>query len=147
MSDRTHLLDDPVSAAMSRELVTVAVGQSLSDARRVLTEGSFHHVPVVSGTTVVGMLSSTDLLRVSEGCDAVPLQVDGIAERAPGLRSLMRQDLIRLNPHDTVRRACELFADGRFHAIVVVDDAGALLGLLTTTDVIRHLFGRGRPGG
>ena len=30
-----------------------------------MSEGGFHHVPVVSGKKLLGMLSATDLLRVT----------------------------------------------------------------------------------
>jgi len=45
--------------------VSVHVGQKLSEVRAAMSEGGFHHVPVVSGKKLLGMLSATDLLRVT----------------------------------------------------------------------------------
>jgi acetoin utilization protein AcuB len=127
-------LDVPVMTLMSRDPVTVGLGQTLSEARRVMAERGVHHVPVVEGVQLVGMLSSADLLRVSAGSDPVPLQVGGPASIA----TVMARDVITLRPDATVCRALRLFAEGRFHSLPVVDD-GVLVGLLTTTDLLRFL--------
>lgn len=136
-------LDAPVTAVMTRNPLTVDVRQSLSEARRILTEGGFHHVPVVSEKRLVGMLSSADLLRVSDGIDPVPIQ--GEWEAGPlGIRSLMSRELVAVPPDAPVRRTLELLSDGRFHSIPVVDDTGALIGLVTTTDLVRYVFEQDR---
>jgi CBS domain-containing protein len=128
-------LDAPVTTLMSRDLVTVRLGQALSEARRVMAERGVHHVPVVEGAQLVGMLSSADLLRVAAGSDPVPLQVGGLASIA----TVMVRDVVTLRPDATVCEALELFAVGRFHSLPVVDD-GVLVGLVTATDLLRHLF-------
>ncbi len=54
-----------ITHIMTENPITVHVGQKLSDVHKAMLDGGFHHVPVVSGNKLVGMLSSTDLLRVS----------------------------------------------------------------------------------
>jgi CBS domain-containing protein len=132
--------ETPVANWMTRAPVTVQVEQTLSEARRVMTEGGFHHVPVLCGAKLVGMLSSADMLRVSSGCEAVPLQRMGGGDQPLGISSLMSRELVVLDPEATVRRAVELLACGRFHALPVVGARGELMGLVTSTDVIRHLW-------
>ena len=52
-----------------------------------------------------------------------------------------------LNPDDSIQRAAELLGDGAFHALPVVDPQGSLVGILTSTDLVRLLHAelRGRP--
>jgi CBS domain-containing protein len=135
-------LETPVAAVMTRDPLTVDAAHSLDDARRAMTERGFHHVPVVAGGRLVGMLSGTDLLRVSPGVAAVPLQASAAP---PGtVRSLMVRDVVTIAGTATIGQALAVFSTGRFHALPVVDDSGALVGLLTTTDLVCHL-GRRAP--
>jgi CBS domain-containing protein len=58
-----HLEWTTVDAAMTREPVVVAPGQSASAVSRLLLQGRFNAVPVVAAdSTLVGMLSRSDLL-------------------------------------------------------------------------------------
>ena len=67
--------NEPVSHIMTRDLQTVHVGQKLSEVRRMLANNPYHHVPVVSGDKLIGLISSTDMVRLS-------LSVYGVDERA-----------------------------------------------------------------
>ena len=54
--------NEPVSHIMSSELLTVHGGQKVSEVYELLTENRIHHVPVVDGKKLVGLISSTDLM-------------------------------------------------------------------------------------
>jgi acetoin utilization protein AcuB len=127
-------LDAPVSTFMTRAVTTVSVFQPLSEARRVMMEGGFHHVPVVEGRKLVGILSSLDLLRVSGGVAALPLQS---GSHALTIATLMRRDLVTVREDTPLAGALALFAVHPIHCLPVVDDQGALVGLITTLDVVR----------
>jgi CBS domain-containing protein len=59
------ILDDDrlVGDLMSRHVTTVAEGASLREAVTVLAEGRMHCLPVVRGGLVVGVITSTDVMR------------------------------------------------------------------------------------
>jgi CBS domain-containing protein len=50
-----------VSDVMTRDLVVMRPSSSVVDAMRVISEKRIRHVPVVDGTTVVGVVSQGDL--------------------------------------------------------------------------------------
>jgi len=50
-----------VADVMTRELVVMRPGSSVVDAMRVISEKRIRHIPVVEGTTVVGVVSQGDL--------------------------------------------------------------------------------------
>lgn len=127
-------LETPVAQVMNRAVVTVLATQPLAEARRVMTEGGIHHVPVVADGRVVGILSSLDLLRVATGVDALPLQSTG---QALTIASLMSRDVAQIRADGTVRQAIELLAARQIHCLPVVDESGLLVGLLTTLDLVR----------
>jgi CBS domain-containing protein len=53
--------DTPVSAYMSTDLVTTTANTDIRDVADVMIERGFHHVPVVDGDVVIGMITTTDL--------------------------------------------------------------------------------------
>ena len=57
----------------------------------------------------------------------------------PPIETVMKKDLITMKGTGTVREASKLLREGTFHSLPVVDDDGALLGIVTSTDLIRYL--------
>ena len=57
-------LDTPLSAVMSKDLISVDPGTSLRDAARIMTEKWIRHLPVLEGTKLVGIVSQRDLSGV-----------------------------------------------------------------------------------
>jgi len=51
----------------------------------------------------------------------------------------MTKDLKMLAMQSAIADAAGALSDGKYHAAPVVDDAGNLIGLVTSTDLIRHL--------
>lgn len=74
---RDTLLPTPtgtVGDVMSRELVTVAPSTSLLEAAQLMVDRRIHHLYVESGRRLVGVLSTTDLMRaVGSSRIAIPL--------------------------------------------------------------------------
>ncbi|MFM7831009.1 MAG: CBS domain-containing protein, partial [Planctomycetaceae bacterium] len=52
---------------MTKDPVVLEAGDQLSKARKMFEETGVHHLPVVRGGELVGILSWTDFLRVSFG--------------------------------------------------------------------------------
>lgn len=127
----------PVSTIMTANPVTVFESQKLSEARDAFTQGGFHHVPVVSGKKLVGMLSSTDVLRVTYDFGVDARMQDAVLDDTHAISELMVSDVATIGVHQPIRRAFELLAEGGFHALPVVDD-GELAGIVTTTDLLRY---------
>jgi len=52
----------PVSALMTRSVISCAPGDKVSDAARVLRENRIRHLPVTDGKKLLGMIGMRDLL-------------------------------------------------------------------------------------
>jgi CBS domain-containing protein len=50
-----------VSRYMTTDVVTTGADESIRDVADVMIERGFHHVPVLDGDEVIGMITSTDL--------------------------------------------------------------------------------------
>lgn len=132
--------NEPLSTVMSTELTTVNVTHKLSEVRKLLAERGIHHVPVVSGTKLVGLISATDMIRVSfsaYGADA--RAVDAMLDHEFSVEKVMSTELTTLSSTQKVRDAAAVLASGSFHSVPVVDDSHNLVGIVTSTDLIRYL--------
>lgn len=52
-----------VSEAMTKEVTTLNTNETIKNATETLAKGGFHSLPVLENNKVVGMVTSTDLLR------------------------------------------------------------------------------------
>jgi CBS domain-containing protein len=134
--------NEPISRIMSTQLVTVHHGEPVSKVRQIIREHGFHHVPVVSGQKLVGIVSYSDVLRVSFG-DAFKTDertVDATLDHTMTLEDLMQKDPISVREDAPIREAAQILAQGKFHSLPVVSDGQKLVGMVTSTDLIRYLL-------
>lgn len=126
---------------MSRSVITVHHGDPISKVRSLIREHGVHHIPVVDGEQLVGIISWSDLLRVSFG-DAFHTDertVDATLDHTLTLEQVMQKNPVALPETGTVREAAELLAGGTFHSLPIVSGT-KLVGIVTSTDIIKHLL-------
>lgn len=133
--------NESVTHIMSKALVTAHEGMKLSEVHHLLQEHKVHHIPVVSGRKFVGMITSNDLLRLSYGDPyrQDPRTTDALLDTQT-IREAMQEDIRTITTHTTVREAAEVLATGGFHGLPVLDEDGALAGLVTTVDLLRYFL-------
>ena len=132
--------NEPISKVMSSELITVHDGQPVSTLRKIFEENPIHHIPVVSGEAVIGIVTSTDFMRISFGefgnQDAKGL--DAILDHTYKMHDVMVRNPITIPNSATVREAAKMLSSGNFHALPVVD-GDKLVGIVTSTDLLNYL--------
>lgn len=124
---------------MTRSPQTVHLGQPLSDAYSMLQQGHFHHVPVVDGDAPVGMISATDILKLVydiEGNDDRMLRT--MLDHQFTLEDAMSAELVTVQTDEPLRTVAKHLSTGAVHSVVVVDEAGALEGIVTSSDLIEQ---------
>lgn len=127
----------PVSAIMTKNVITLKTSDNLETAESLFKKHHIRHIPVVSGTKILGMLSYTDLLRISFA-DAVyedEESVDTMVYNMFSIEQVMAKNLISVPTTTTIKEVAEILSKKEFHAIPVVDN-GKLMGIVTTTDLI-----------
>ncbi len=130
--------NEPVSHVMTVSPLHVQRGQPVSAARKLMAEHGFHHVPVCEGTKLVGVVSAQDILARTWGAND-PRAVDTLLDHTVSLDEVMTDAPTTVGPHATVRDAAEVLATGAFHAVPVVDEKQNLVGIVTSTDLLRYL--------
>ena len=122
-----------VGKRMTRNPKTVPPDAPLSAAARILREHGFHHLPVVEGGALVGILSDTDLRNAS--LDAVAGRKAGEAGKDPPVRDAMRTQVWSVTPDDSVEDALLILSRERFGALPVLS-GDKLVGILTRSDLL-----------
>jgi CBS domain-containing protein len=132
--------NEPISKIMSTDLTTVHDGQPVSALRSIFEKNNIHHVPVVSGEQLIGIVSSNDFMRVSFGefgnQDAKGL--DAILDHTYKMHDLMNNNPVTLESTATIRDAARVMGANNFHALPVVE-GDKLVGLVTSTDLLHYL--------
>ncbi|HER40329.1 MAG TPA: CBS domain-containing protein [Salinimicrobium catena] len=131
----------PVSAIMTRNIVKLKLSDELSTAESLFKKNHIRHLPVVEAGHIVGMLSYTDLLRISFA-DAVDEDGEGIETTVYDMftiEQVMTKKVVCVTSATSILEVGELFLKHEFHALPVVDN-DTLVGIVTTTDVIRYFL-------
>jgi CBS domain-containing protein len=129
-----------VSEIMSKDLIMVSPKQSLYDAEKLFNRHHIRHIPVVENGRLVGMISHTDLLRISyaELDESDELVVPVIYEMFT-IPDIMTRVPVFVEADSTIKETAEILAKQSFHSVPVLDK-GILVGIVTTTDLINYLL-------
>ena len=108
--------NEPVSKIMATNLLTVHHGAPVSKVRQLIREHGIEHVPVVSGQKLVGIISNSDVLRVSFG-DAFQTDeraVDATLDDPMTIEQFMKSDPVAVRENAPIREAAETLVKGDF---------------------------------
>ena len=121
-----------VADVMTRNVVTVSSGHTLTEVASVMANHSFRHYLVVEATRrLVGVISNLDVLR------ALGRKENGNTIHA---HELMSADVIPVTPDTELSFATAMMLSEGINCLPVVDDRGNVCGILTSTDLLgnRH---------
>lgn len=134
---------ESVTRIMTKDLQTINTQTSLSEVGKIFSESNFHHLPVVSGSQLIGIVSFVDLMRVSfaDSFGVTEKQsVYEVLDRTLSVEAVMTKEPTTLKADQTIKDAAEILAMGQFHALPIVDDKGDLLGMVTSADLLKYLL-------
>ncbi len=131
----------PISQIMTQKVVTITTQDDLVSAEELFKKHRIRHIPVVRGDTILGMLSYTDLMRISfaDAIDEDEFEVDTMVYNMFSIEQVMVKDVVSVPPTATIKEVAQFLALKEFHALPVVEE-GKLVGIVTTTDLIRYLI-------
>lgn len=130
---------ESVTKIMSKDLITLQMNEGLAKAEMLFKENRVRHIPIVKGDKIEGMLSQTDLMRISF-VDNYDLQsVDTTIYDMLSLEQVMVRNPVCVTTEHTIKDVAEELATREFHALPVVEDE-KLVGIVTSTDIINYLI-------
>ena len=131
----------PISSIMTKDVITLNHTDDLTTAEGLFKSKKIRHIPVVSGSAIIGILSYTDLLRISFA-DSTGMDedsVDTVVYKMFTIEQVMAKNPVSVSSSTTIKEVAEILAKKEFHALPVVDN-NELVGIVTTTDLINYLI-------
>lgn len=130
----------PVSEIMTQNIIALDRSDDLIRAEQLFKRYKIRHLPVVREEQIIGMLSYTDLLKISFA-DATDddLDIESVVYNMYSIEQVMTKDLVSVTSKTAISEVAEILAEKEFHALPVVDDS-ILVGIVTTTDLIKYLL-------
>lgn len=154
---------------MERQVTTLSSEDTITEAIRVFEEERIHGAPVIDGLgRLVGVLSASDIAKVShidggridaerhefylanpldENLGESPWEEEEFFSKEDyssdvlgdkTVRDWMSPRAVCLDPEASLRKLCRTMTNERIHRVLIVKD-GALLGLVSSFDVVRFL--------
>lgn len=130
------MMNEAIHTIMSSRLITLTPDDTLGKAREMLMAKRVHHLPVVEGKRLVGMITSWDLFKL--GLSAADYQNIKV-------REVMTTKLATLEPDQHIGAAAEVLMEHLFHAIPIVNEKGELVGIVTSYDLLRYSYNKEYP--
>ncbi len=118
-----------VGEVMTREVVALAPEQSFQEAITLVARHRFRHLLVVNADQrLAGVISDRDLLR---------FMIRNPDRDASTVADVMKNDPITVRPESPLSTAIAEMLTRRINCLPVVDAEGRLVGILTSTDLLR----------
>lgn len=119
--------------------VTLKPEDSLSLASDVISLGRIRHIPVVDDGRLVGIVTERDLIG------AAASQILGLKQKNKSallksvlIKEVMKRRVVTAAPDTPIKEIAHLMAEKKIGCVPILS-AGALVGLVTTTDLLRYV--------
>ena len=122
-----------IDAIMSTNLVTVEPSATLAEARTLMHDNRIHHIPVVEGDQLVGLVTLTNVLAATDSFlrdDKSRIHANEI-----GISDAMVTDVATVDINASLRHAALFLERHKIGCLPVLDD-GKLVGIITDTDFV-----------
>jgi acetoin utilization protein AcuB len=130
-----------ISSIMHEKVVTVEMDDSLEVIREIFQKLSFHHLLVVSGEKLIGVISDRDFLRAtSPFLDTMSESTRDLATLQKRAHQIMSPHPITVSPDMKVVDAAQLLLEKDISCLPVVSEENELRGIITWKDLIHGLL-------
>ena len=131
-----------VSEHMTSPVITGAPDDGIRQAYFRIREAGIHHLPVMDGARLVGMLSDRDLRRPDWVDEARDVSHPYYLDDNLSVADLMTRNQVTTLTYDNLLTAAQLILQQGFGALPVLDKGEHLVGILSKGDLIRALHSK-----
>jgi len=126
---------------MTPNPITIEADATIVEAIHLLKEKNIRRLPVVKGGRLVGLVTERMLLSFSPGkaTSMDTWEVHYLLARTP-VTAAMNAKPNTVTADTDLADCAQLIHDRKLNGITVVDDKGALVGILTTTNALEALI-------
>lgn len=122
-----------IEAIMSTNLITVPPSATIAEARTLMHENRIHHIPVVKGGELVGLITLTNVLAATDSFLRDPQ--NRIHANEISIEDAMVTDVATVDLNASLRSAA-LFLERHAIGCLPVMNADKLVGIITDTDFV-----------
>ena len=130
------MMNEYVPAIMTTDVITLGPDNTLGEARSILLNKRIHHLPIVEGKRLVGMITTWDIFRLGKSAEEY---------NDMKISEVMTRRVATLDPGQHIGAVAEALIEHLFHAVPIVNDHRELLGIVTTTDILRYEYEKEYP--
>jgi CBS domain-containing protein len=130
---------ETVGQIMMGSPVTLKPDDTLKLANDLISLGRIRHIPIVDGGKLLGLITQRDLL--GRAADRIlNLKEKNRAELLDAImiKEIMQRRVLSVEPDTPISEAAHLMAERKIGCVPVLSD-GNLVGLVTTTDILRYV--------
>lgn len=132
--------NDNIKKILTTDVISVHVSQKLSDVNKIFRENMIHHVPVLKGKKPIGIISTNDIFKLMFNIEMqYDRMLDAILDHHFTIKNAMSKDLVTLPITSTIKDVAKILQFSTIHSIIITNEAGELEGIVTSTDLIKHL--------
>ena len=114
---------------------------TLDLANDIISLGRIRHIPIVDGSRLVGIVTERDLIG------AAAAQIFGLKRKSKSallksvlIKEVMKKRVITASPDTPIKDIAHLMANKKIGCVPVVGE-GVVIGLVTTTKILRYVEG------
>jgi CBS domain-containing membrane protein len=135
------MLQERVRHIMTAEVLSIDISESITEAMRLFASFPVHHLPVVDGAGLRGMLSTADMLKLEYFLPKSGAQASAVLlNKRFRIDKLMRSRVSTAGLDDTIADAASRMVTNAVHSLPVIDENNRLMGIVTTTDIMQALL-------
>lgn len=112
---------------MTTEVTTLPVETTIDKAAAAMRDGDIGDVLVADADRLIGVVTDRDIV--------IRALADGRDPTTTTLGSIVSKELITVGPDDRAADAARLMRDRAVRRVLVIDDLGGLLGILSIGDL------------
>ena len=127
-----------VGDIMTSKVITAAMDDTVGAIAKIFALHHIHHIPVVEETRIVGVVSDRDILKAtSPYANTVGEDARDSSTLRKKAHQIMTRRVVTVCTTDTVVEAAAIMLENRFNCLPVLSHAGAVVGILTKTDLLK----------
>jgi acetoin utilization protein AcuB len=111
---------------MSSPVRTIQKDKTTAQANTHLETHNYHHLPVLDGNILFGMLSDRDLICISRA-----------QRHKTTVKDICQREVIAAKKDTELRIIAQIMLDERISSLPILDDENLLVGIITKTDILQ----------
>lgn len=129
-----------IEKVMSKNVVTVNLDDTLHAVKKIFDTTHFHHLLVVDGGQLYGVMSDRDLLKsIHPNVGTAAETVKNAATLNKKVHQVMTRKLVTLRVSATVYDAINIFNNNGLSCIPIIDDIKKPIGIVSWRDVLKAI--------